>query len=138
MRGVRSGVMLVGIWAAACGPMPDPMSEPAGVPDVAPTRVARGALTQVLAGGERRWRDELKLDISYCVDAGFGADRDQVVGALAAATADWSQDVQIAFRYVDGISDCTSSPDVRLHVIPGASYACTTPTGTSYSYPPRT
>jgi len=143
MRAIKSGIVLVGIGigisGAGCGPLED--SGPGGQPDVVVLQPSGpAALTQIFDGGERRWRDEVKLDISYCVDSGFGADRAKVVTAMAGATADWSKDVQIAFRYVSTITDgCQSSTAVRLHVFPGASYACTDASGTtSYQYQPRT
>jgi hypothetical protein len=133
--------------AASCGPLPEEMDIPGAttttavpVPATAPVEESQAPLTEIMAGGEHRWSDYNKLDITYCVYSGFSENRDRVVTAMAAATADWSQDVQIAFRYLPDIStDCWTSTVPRLRIVTGVSYMCTDASGaTTYTYTPRT
>ncbi len=141
MKILRTIHLVVLGMLAACGPLPEGTEEPESTTtDAAPVEQGHAALTEIVAGGEHRWSDYLKLDITYCVVNDFAENRNNVVNAMAAATADWSQDVQVAFRYLSDVTtDCGSSTVPRLRVIAGYSYACPQPGGgTSYQYAPRT
>lgn len=124
---------------ASCEALPEDATPSEDTTSAVPIEEKHTPLTEIFAGGENRWSDYVKLDITYCVDSRFGVNRDRVVNAMAAATADWSQDVQVAFRYLpDTSNDCWTWTEPRLRILTGASYRCKEANGTTYQYEPRT
>jgi hypothetical protein len=124
---------------ASCEALPEDGNQSEGRTSAAPTEEKQSSLTEIFAGGEHRWSDYQKLDISYCVDSRFAENRDRVVRAMIAATSDWGQDVQVAFRYLpDTSNDCWTWTEPRLRILTGASYMCKEANGSTYQYEPRT
>ncbi len=78
------------------------------------------------AGTDSRWSNGQKLNLSYCVSTGFGANHTTVVRAMADAAAAWEQAAFVKFVYVssqDG--NCTNTnTQVLFNVRPvsGTSY----------------
>ncbi len=63
-----------------------------------------------VGGGDDRWSDVQKLNLTYCVSQNFGANKAAVVAALNTATANWEARANVNFTYVPAQdSTCTSS-----------------------------
>jgi hypothetical protein len=77
-------------------------------------------------GGDDRWSDAQKMNLTYCVSPAFGDDHHAVVSAMQAAGSDWAGAAAVRFIY-HGEEDqaCTSANDrVLFEVVPvsGTSY----------------
>ncbi len=69
---------------------------------------------------DERWSDAQKLKLTYCVSTDFGPHYDLVVGAMAAAAADWESAAGINFRHLpseDGACGA-NNPNVIFDVSP--------------------
>ena len=63
-----------------------------------------------VGGSDDRWNDTQKLNLTYCVSNGFGANKATIVAAFNTATAAWESRANVNFTYLsaqDG--SCTSS-----------------------------
>lgn len=73
--------------------------------------VQKDALAIHQSGGvDVKWDDTKKLNLTYCVSTGFGANHTKVVNAMQAATGAWEAAANVKFVYkADQDSACTAS-----------------------------
>jgi serine protease len=75
------------------------------------TEVAGDALTVARRGGvDAKWSDSEKRALTYCVSTTFGSGYDQVVRAMAQATADWEAAADVEYQHLSEHDDnCNAS-----------------------------
>jgi uncharacterized protein (TIGR03382 family) len=71
----------------------------------------QGALAIYNTGTDIKWNDTQKLQLTYCVGAGFAANKQKVVDAMAAASnLGWEKMANVNFTYVPGEdANCTAA-----------------------------
>ncbi len=63
-----------------------------------------------IASGDDRWSDAQKLNLTYCIGNGFGANKQAVIDAMASATTAWANAANIKYIYVPAQdANCTAS-----------------------------
>ncbi len=71
----------------------------------------QGALALYNTGTDVKWSDTQKLQLTYCVGAGFGANKQKVIDAMKAVTEQgWEKFANVKFTYLPGQdANCTAA-----------------------------
>ncbi|MGE0791206.1 MAG: pre-peptidase C-terminal domain-containing protein [Sandaracinaceae bacterium] len=72
-------------------------------------------IVQSSGGTDRVWSATQRHQLTYCVSTSFGAQHDQVVTAIEAATDDWMEAADVSFQHVaEQDANCTASNSAVL------------------------